>query len=111
MSATRVYKLTTTRVTKVLTDAGFTQSHTYGQRIKQMSAGFIGRPGVAVFTVEVMHSTHSDRFIESDREEIETMLGRYAEPIDGAGYVTRIQHSSYGTRLVVSPPPAKEDGQ
>lgn len=47
MSATRVYKLTTTRVTKVLTDAGFTQSHTYGQRIKQMSAGFIVRPGVA----------------------------------------------------------------
>jgi hypothetical protein len=110
MSATRVYKLTTTRITKILTDAGFTQSRTYGQRIKQTSPGFIVRAGLDVFTIEVTHSTHSDRFIESDRDEIEAMLSRYAEPIDGAGYVTKVRQSPYGSRLVVSPPP-KESGR
>lgn len=109
MSATRVYKLTTTRVTKILTDTGFTQSHIYGQRIKQMSPGFFVRAGITVFTIEVGHSTHSDRFIQSDREEIEAMLSRYAGPIEEAGYVTKMRQGPFGPRLVVSPPPKESE--
>lgn len=102
MSATRVYKLTTTRVAKILTDAGFEKSHLYGQRIKQTSPGFIVKPGLDVHTIAVTHSTHSDRFRESERDEIEVMLSRYAEPIDRGGYVTELRHTPYGVTLVVS---------
>jgi hypothetical protein len=91
--STTTRKPTAARVKAALVAAGFTESRSYGGRVKSMSAGFLVRlyaPG----TIEVKHHTYSARMLPSEREGVVAMLDRYAEAIGAAGFSIELQLGS-----------------
>ena len=99
---TTTRKPTAARIKAALAAAGFTESRSYGGRVKSMSAGFLVRlyaPG----TVEVKHLTYSARMLPSEREDVVAMLSRYAEVIGTAGFSAELQLGSEPRLLVMAP--------